>query len=460
MIQFLRGFVLCSFISLISMLSTQAEVLADTQALAENHQDFAYGISIQLKAQQIYEFEVPDAVYQHSQTANLSDLRIFDSSNNSSLAYAVLSPAALNAPALIETKALTVFVLPRNTRDATPDDLRVSVQRDTNGQILQINTANMSTSTSTHESQSDYLLDLGDTQQKKPQQLQIIWNADQIPQAQVNLQNSDDLLQWRNIGSGALVHIQQADQTLQTDKISLNTQQRYLKISSETPALQLQTITGLYLTQPDRPNQRRWQGATFLQFDTQKNRYHYTLPPALSVVALRIIPAANTTLKNVQLTYSQTENQHQYLPPQDWYRFNVQDQLQQSPELPTPNIQAKHWFITLEKNAPTLTPPPQLQVAWQAARIRFLSAAAGDYLIAYGSQINQTPSPTLPHALQKPDLEIITLNLPSAITLGGETALKPARNYRSLILWGVLISALIMLGAIARSLLKSNMTKP
>lgn len=456
MIKFLWGCFLCSVISLIGILLTQAKVHADTPAIAEKHQDFAYGIALQLKAQQLYEFLVPDAIYEHSQTTDLRDLRIFDASNNSSLAYAILSPPDLTSADLIEAKPLTIFSLPRNAKGATADDLRVSVKRDANGQILQINTANLSISASTNESPSDYLLDLGDGEQKKPQQLQISWNTDQVPQAQLNLQASADLMQWHSISGGVLVHVQQADQTLHTDKIIYNSNLRYLKISSETPNLQLQKITGLYQTRPDLPDQRRWQTATFLQFDSQKNRYHYTLPPALSVVAVRITPAANTTLKNVQLTYGQTENQQYALNRQDWYRFNLQDQLRQSPELVTPNIQAKHWYITLEKTAQPLTPPPPLQVAWQAARIRFLSAAAGEYLIAYGSQINQTPSPTLPQELQKADLEIITLNLPPAITLGGESALQPSRNYRSLILWAVLMSALLLLGAIARSLFKSN----
>jgi hypothetical protein len=429
-------------ILLLSLLSAHA--LAEA---TESPQDFAEGIPIAVNAQQAYEVVITQAIYQRIQTADLHDLRIFDAAGNS-VAYAILPAPPIVANTAEQQKPLTLFPITRSS-NPTADDFNLRVQRDARGQILQINTANTPPTAST----PDYLLDLGDAEQPKPQQLQISWNHPLVSQAQLTLYSSDDLLHWQSIGSGALLLVQQGDQSILANVIRINTHQRYLKISSETAELQLQQVMGIYQSREAAADERQWYTASFIQFEKPENRYHFTLPIALPVEAARVIPADNTVLKIARI--DQDRLQHSYLTAAEWYRFSIQNQVIETPALKMPVTQAANWYLHLPLNASPPAQPPQFLVAWRPARLRFLSNTAGEYLIAYGSKRIDTPAPALPSALQKSDLKTITLTLSQPITLSGDAALKPPTNYRSIILWATLISALLLLAGIARSLLSS-----
>jgi hypothetical protein len=123
----------------------------------------------------------------------------------------------------------------------------------------------------------------------------------------------------------------------------------------------------------------------------------------------------------------------------------------------------RDWRVSSTKTGEGFSPAPGLELGYRPARLRFLAQGAGPFTLAFGSRRAEAAPTRRCDALladvsaQDMAQMIGAASLGPAQSLGGEVAFKalPKKTpMRLFILWGVLIAGVLLLVAMALSLLK------
>jgi len=425
-----------------------------------------------------YQVTLDASVYQAAYWPDWRDIQVVDADNQlvPAAVYLASKPQPQTDSQLIE---LPWFVLPTQAQSAT--DLNIMVKRDGDGRVITIND---SSSTSQTMSSPAWLIDSGN-QSGQLRALVVEWSdPEAVLDVGYRLEASDDLRQWQVLVSEVrLLQLHNDEKQLRNNRIAFNTQQRYLRLvplqhNVAVPALQhlraeivLKTVA-----------QATWHWLELTaQADHEPGGFEYRTTGRFPIQRLDLIMPVNSTATWQVFSLEEEKSSHPNERGVSWimrskrwdtWWINGKDAtmpVQTSPPLDLgQTLMSQQW--RLEPVSPTALPQaPTLRLGWQPGSVLFLAQGRAPYtLVAGNASIHTKPNqPALEPMLaalrqhNDPHWQPSVATLGKAVVRAGDNAYYiapelPDRNKILLkwLLWGVLISGVLIVGQFAINLLR------
>jgi hypothetical protein len=414
--------------------------------------DFAYGIDVTLGEHQLYEFTVNEAIYNSLQYDDIRDVRIFDASG-------VIVPVKIfnvfpdKYSEVVHTQnkeSLTFFPISENLQKPL-QDLNIYVKRNDAGTIVNINS---SPTAGLQQTNTYYIVDMGERDNVELNALEILWDGDKTPKSMVTVQTSDDLTHWQSSGEGAVFQLRHNEQVLSHNMVPIFGLKRYLKIQLDHAAL-LGINSVINKTAMINVASAIGQATLHKQTPTQ---FYYHILGKYPVHSLHIFPQQDDAIYTIQLisgTQADVQNHTHFRG--SIYKLNSGNQSFTTDPVPLAGRRDSYWRIdVVESNQANIT-PPTFEFAYYPHHIRFLSNQAGQYTIAFGSALVKNFSPAIPPEIDQHESRAQILDLSTAHAISGDgklIPLQPPKNYQKLVLWAVLAVVLLIMGFMVVRLLK------
>jgi hypothetical protein len=445
-----------------TQLTAACMLLAASSAFAVSAtlDDYSQGIEIATPGGlPLVETTVPDAVYQAVTRADLGDVRVFNA-EGLPVPHAFCSSPSSEEPTITE-QSLPVFEL----RDAPPQNAggaRIEVQ--TAGGT-QVNVLEGGSEQPIPANGRIHIIDAsgGDDPIRA---IHFEWQSpDGASQAQVSIEASDDLDQWRVLAPATtLLLVTSGGQQLRRERITLPPQSYdYLRVQRTDggPPLAINGVTAERVGVAAEIDPA-WFMATMLAVDDPKILFFDTGRRAPVTHARLRLPQDNSSVRAT--LHSRDDGKAPWV--ERWsgeaYRIVTDTQRRESPPASFGATSDRYWRLQIAKD-PQLYRGTQLELGYRPARLRFLSQGSGPFTLAFGSRRAEVSPASGCDALLA-DVEsderakLVEEGLTQgARVLGGDQALRPLPRetpVRLVVLWSVLVVGVGLLVAMALTLLK------
>ncbi len=420
--------------------------------LAANQTDFARGVILDTSDRSVVQrLTLPDDVYEWVVRRDLGDLRVFNR-DQEEMPYNVRRPYRRNEYS--EWESLPVFPLPA-TEDAEGGlDLRLEVSE--SGAIIAYQSG------SSAPARTDAYLADASALSQVPTQMKLRWSspAQGDVVTRVRVETSDDLNSWQTlIADTAIVRLTNAGGEVLLDRFDLPRRQaRYLRVTQLEGNGSL-TITGIEVRhrRSELPA-RRWRTLAGQQSD---GGWEFESGGWFPVDRLLLTTSGNFLI-TAQL-YSRTSEEDTWRDRgvRTFYRSTVAGAVVESEPLGI-NDGDRFWRVELQGE---VLATPELRVGWLPDEVVFLKQGSAPYVLAYGQAgVEARPWP-LTELLRKLNgskpLDLADVPFARALDaqmLGGPDRLELAAapvDWRTIILWAVLVLGVVAVGAMAFRLLKA-----
>jgi hypothetical protein len=442
---------------------------AELEALRPN--DFAYGIEVRVTDDPVQTCIVPEEIYRGVVRADLGDVRVFNREGHL-VPHAVRSliPETQNKRT---TDALPAFPL-RGTARESVDDLTVRIERDEGGSILHVRGAVTEAEVAGESAPgSDVRAYLFDTSalDRPVHELLLTWTEPRerfLRRARVH--GSEDLVQWRSLGSGSVAFLDHAGRRLSRRTIVLDgTRARFLRLSWEAGTLPL-LVTGARATTIagfTPPSERLGVTVEATRDAADGGQYDFDLGGVMPVDQVRIgLPEKNTLaqvlLESAAAAAGPYERRHAGMV------FRVNQDGHELTSEPIAVVGSRHRFWRLrvvQKGGGLGGGTPTLRASWTPEQLLFVARGEGPFIIAHGntraepgsfsaaSLLALAPSQD-PAKVPRQSVRMVR----ASFVLAGQSALElPAEtvHWSVWLVWAVLVSGVGLLGWMAWKLLRS-----
>lgn len=445
-------------------LAAVAAVLATTVATAAPRPaDYAQGIRLDTYAAlPLAEVVLPDTVYRTVTRADLGDVRVFNA-DGAPVPHAFCATAAASEP-VVTREALPVFDLQAPVAGDT-DAARVEIAT-AGGTQVRIEEGRSAPGPATGTHTWAHVIDArGNTDDLRS--IEFDWNSpDGASQANVRVEASDDLDQWRTVvNASTLLRVTQGGQQLQRNVIQLVPQHyNYLRVvrTDGGQALQIAQVIGERVTQP-AATEPVWFSANALA-SADSRELLFDAQRIAPIGYARLVLAQPNSSVRVQIQ-SRPDGQAHWR--ERWsgevYSIVAGSQHRVSSPAAIDGDHDRYWRVAYAQASDALDPPPALELGYRPVKLRFLAQGMGPFTLAFGSR-RADPAPvkqcgSLLSDVSATDLAQLVGDASAGAqqTLAGEVAFKPLPQktpVRQLVLWGVLIVGVGLVVAMALSLLK------
>jgi len=447
---------------------------------AATENEFAWQWPLQLAEPDagVYQVTLDASVYQAAYWPDWRDIQVVDADNQPvpAAVYLASKPPPQTSSQLVE---LSWFVLPTRAQSAT--DLNSMLKRDGDGRVITINDS--STSAQTISSPA-WLIDSGN-HSGQLRALIVEWSdPEAVLDVGYRLEASDDLRQWQVLVSEVrLLQLHNDEKQLRNNRIAFNTQQRYLRLvplrgNGAVPALQRLRAEIVQKTVA----QATWHWLELsAQADHQPGGFEYRLSGRFPIQRLDVIMPANSTatwqvfsLEEEKSSQPNERGVSWIMRSRQWDTWWINGKNATMPvQISAPldlgqTLTSQQWRLKPVSLA-ALPQAPTLRLGWQPGSVLFLAQGRAPYTLVAGSANIQTKSnqPALEPILaalrqhNDPHWQPSPASLGKAVLRAGDKAyyIAPELPDREkillkLLLWGVLISGVLIVGQFAINLLR------
>jgi Protein of unknown function (DUF3999) len=448
---------------------------AQPLAHADSAADYAYRQTLSTSGREaVVQYRLPSSVYLHSRSAQLDDLRVFDSRGT-------VLPFALRAPAE-ESQAsrhtVPVRVFPVFGEPEAGGATAIDIRRTADGALVSVGT---------HATpRGDAPLSALVLDMRVDPQAQGTFDSLRFAlpagtpryDAFVSVEVSDDLKTWREVAQSHVSWMVSGDgAALAADRVEFEPREfRYARIrwlegrpiqfavTAEAVRYTGQAAPLDTLVLPAAPgrNPGEWMYASSVAIPVQRiglqfNERNVSLPVELgSYMELPALKGRRGTTWQFTPSLQAT-----------FYRIEQGGRERRSGDLAIEPTHQPHWAV--RPLAPTDS-KPELRLSWTPATLVFLTNGHGPYTLAYGRDKAQAASRAI--AQVAPGLSPAEIGKAEHVTAGPEQATAAAAataassaeeaaassRYRKLALWGALLAGLAVLGAMAWQLYRQMKT--
>lgn len=425
---------------------------------AESMDHFAYGITLTLEGNQLYEFEVPDHMYRLLQQHNLKDIRVFDAKGNE-MAQTTTEPMRRIQSKSQQTKNLTFFPvtqLPLGTAQDFWNQQNMRIKRDATGIIVDIYNDSKVTNT---KSPAYYIADLGGISNKNLSYVDLFWKSSEQVTSTVTVETSNDLKTWQHAGGGVIFSLRNGRQKFYRNRVDVTRMLRYLKLTLQPASTPVLTgIHAIFENRVEQPTPFQWTKATLITQD--RNSFEYNVPFGYPYFAFRVVPESANVLQHIQVSRSNDGKNWQRIYDGNVYRLKVGNKQYVSDTIPYPvNIRWTHWRVDIISSNQPQNDAPRLEIGWFPQKIKFLTSEAGLYTVAFGSSSVQQQAPSIPATINKNQPEVKPIVMPdTVIEIGGTDAIQKLPDSTAIkktILWIVMALVLVVMGIMVYRLVKT-----
>ncbi|MBD0704558.1 DUF3999 domain-containing protein [Pseudomonas sp. Fig-3] len=430
----------------------------------EQPADFAHQVPLALSGEgPWYRLALPLEIQLQARQTDLSDLRVFNAAGQAQAYALVRETARSREHSTTDVKWFPLY----NAADDNERAPSVRVQSSANGTLVQVQPS--SRLEAGEEELRGWLLDASAI--KAPlQQLILDWTSERDGFQRFTIEASDDLQHWQAWGEGQVARLTFADERVEQHEVSLPGQPaRYLRLLWESPS-SAPVLTSAQLQSGSReslPLPLVWSQP--LAGSTMKaGQYTWQLPMGLNVEQVQVELSQANSLAPVTLAGRRESSQPwQSLGSGLLYRLtqNGQDVLQNQLQLSGQTVQQLKLTVD-ERGGGLGAQAPALRFAVRPTQVVFLARGEGPYSLALGNATAKAAS--LPLATLVPDYKPSRLATLGTATLSGAatstpvTAATPATietNWKKIGLWAVLLISVLVLAAMALSLLRKPPVK-
>ncbi|MCW1978757.1 DUF3999 domain-containing protein [Xanthomonas campestris] len=406
----------------------------------------------------MYQLTLDGSVYRVARDAQLRDVAVLDARGDEM--PSALLPAEVAAQATPRRQRVPVFALPAGA-EAARGDLQLIAERDASGAVRRLE-GRVATGASTRDGAGPgWLVDASGVREA-PRALWLDWDATTPVQAQLRVEGSDDLRDWRVLAADATVMaLDNNGQRLQQRRIALEQGARYLRLVPVSGALPALTQVEVELEGAAAPAQ--WQQLD-LQGTAQETRVFYTLPGRFPIAQVDVQGARAEAVEWV--VESRDGDQAPWLQRAGpWLGYRLGSAAAASPPQPVSggSVRDRQWRLLAAQGRRTGV--PTLRVGYQPERLLFLAQGQAPYALVAGSaraQRTEAPLTSMLAALRQErgaQWQPATARIAGAAQpLAGAAALQPAavpRDWKRWLLWALLVGGAVVVGGFAVSLLRS-----
>ena len=447
--------------------------------------DYSHALSLSVTGKQgVVGFRLPQAVYLHSRSAGLNDLRVFDAQGEK-------TPFALYLPTptkRTDTQTWPVKQFPLYAAKAQAlDALALEIKTGKDGTLLSVKTQPRPAAPGTPQPDAvlaGLVLDLGQRGSADDVAKPLITALRfALPpgmgaySAQVWLEVGDDLKQWDTLGAAELDWLAdpQTAETLANDRLEFAPRSfRYARLSWRSgEPLRFAAITAESTAKTAEPPAME---KLTLAPGAGKKPEDLAYPAGIAIPVEKL--NLNFTEPNVVLpaqvgTYRELPSR-QLGRPNEWtfqaltrgvfYHITQAGAARQSSELSVPLTHYAEWVV--RPQSPT-TSKPTLTLFWQPATLVFLAGGQPPYTLAFGRDDVKSAATELSQVapgfsvqelaqLEPAQAGPLQTQTPTHSSDSAATQAVIAAQTRSLILWAVLLLGVGVLGGMAWRLFKQS----
>lgn len=435
-----------------------------TSALAEDTpkiNDFARMMPLTLSGTgALYELPLPTEVYRLSTRRDLGDLAIFNGAGEI-VPFTLLQPSPVKASAT--GQQLPLFPLSASPHTST-GNIAMQVRTDEHGAIVTLNTA---PGTAVGTPVTNYIVDA--VALNRPVSG---FDIGLTPAAHgfvgtLRVESSDDLQQWRQHAVGAVATLSAGEQRLGRNRIEFPAvQARYFRlcISPEQGAPRIDTVTPRFETLQTAQH-RETARYIITPVKGKSGEYLAQSDGYMPVDRLRLIFPAENSLAEVTIL-SRQDDKSPWIERScgTFYRLRRNATVVESGALEIAPTTDRQWLIRVHPSGGGLgNRLPQLEVGWQPHRLIFAARGETPFRLAYGSartgQISLQDD-SIASGLaewEKQQIKPLPAQAGPSMESGGRQALKPripATTWRKVMLWGALLSGVLVLAGMAWRLVR------
>ncbi|OQP71047.1 hypothetical protein IA54_015685 [Xanthomonas phaseoli pv. syngonii LMG 9055] len=405
----------------------------------------------------LYQLTLDAAVYRIAHDAALRDVTVIDA-RGQELLTAWLPMDAVPAAA-VRRQRLPVFALPAGAAPAN-GDLQLIAERDASGAVRRLE-GRFATGAVAAGRGVSWLIDAS-ALRDRPRALVLDWEGDMPVQAQMRVEGSDDLRDWRVLASSAMVMaLDNQAQRLQQRRIALDDGARYLRLvttSGALPALRVveAELEGIAMSTPPQ-----WLD---LPGTARDAALVYVLPGRFPISQLDV---GGSQAEAVEWIVASRDSDDapwlQRAGPWLAYRLGQGTAAASPPQLLSAPVRDRQWRLVAAQGRSTAV--PTLRVGYRPERLMFLAQGQPPYALVAGSARAQRTDAPLGAMLQALRRERGAQWQPAqarlaaqAQPLAGDAALLPAatpHDWKRWLLWGLLVGGALLVGGFAVSLLRS-----
>lgn len=412
-----------------------------------------------------YRLELPLSVQLNARQTDLSDVRVFNAAGEAQ-AYALARAPAQTSDnrTLTDVKWFPLY----NSADSTEHAPSVRVQSSANGTLVEVQPS--SQLEAGEEMLRGWLLDASSI--KAPlQQLILDWTSERDGFQRFTIEASDDLQHWQSWGEGQVARLTFADERVEQHEVALPGQTtRYLRLLWSTP----QSAPTLTSAQLQSAKTRSLLPLVWSQplagSSVKPGEYTWQLPMGLNVERLQVELSQPNSLAPVTLS-GRRESSLPWQPLSSGLLYRLtqsgQDVVQNELQLSGQTVQQLKLTVD-ERGGGLGAEAPTVRFAVRSIQLVFLARGAGPYTLALGSATVKAAN--LPLSTLIPDYSAAKLATLGKATVEGAAVATPAStvttaatmdtNWKKFGLWAVLLLSVLVLAAMAFSLLRKPPVKP
>lgn len=419
-------------------------------------EQFAQGIEVMPQSPQpLVELALPDEVYRTVTRADLADVRVFDANGN------VVPHAFCAAPQILASFAtfLTLPVIELRAAASNADSgtqIDVHTEGGTHVAVRDGATSERPVSTQAHVIDATRI-------DEALRSIAFDWEtADGSSEAQVRIDESDDLDQWRSVVPATrLVHAGSGEQQLLRARVPLPLQKyRYLRVERVDGGTPITIQAARAEAVPEAEHlEPHWFTPVFVDANEEGRAYRSDHRAPVQYARLKL-PFDNMTVRAT--VQSRPDDKASWITRWSGEMYAIVANGERKASAPAEFMATgdREWRVQFSGD---VAGDIGLELGYRPALLRFVAQGNRPFTVAYGSK--QIDNPTARGCDQLlGDMEPKKLReligdaaLGTPHELGGEDAFRPLPKktpVRLMVLWGVLIVGVAVLMAMALSLLK------
>jgi hypothetical protein len=423
--------------------------------------DFAYGMPLQMDGDgAIYSLPMPAEVYRRTLRADLGDMRVFNGQGEVVPHMLQREPRQQSLAA----RQMEGKLYPLPTSESQPDNEELHIAIGKDGTLIDFYGGRLPLQGA--GSGEYYLLDASEAD-AVVERLYLRWDALAEPLlTQVTVHGSDDLNHWQLlVDKSTIAELNHQGLQLEQHYLALPVRRmKYYRIHWQpgSKGIALRSVE-LWLRPVHTPLPGEMQTVLSRGEADRDGSYYFTLGGHFPVTGVRLqMPQRNTAVRAT--LYSRADKA---LPWQRRYQGLLYDleregQRLRSEPVSLPSLSHSLWRLEVPPSGGGLGRGlPQLELEWHPQRLLFVARGEMPYTLAFGRQLTEGDGATIDPLLLRIDADeaeagfIKSARAGQWFELGGKARLQaapPPLPWKKWLLWVVLLSGVLVLALMVRSL--------
>lgn len=414
-----------------------------------------------------YRVTLDAEVYRSASQATLDDVAVFNADGEP--VPAALFSAGQQLAQSPRTVALPWFPLPPGDAGQARDITQIS-ERDADGRVRRVETriADGVRADAAKRPANAWLVDASAIGERIVS-LELDWQGDAPIDISYMVEGSDDLRDWRVLQPMAqLLDLTRDGQRLRQRSIALDTQARYLRLRPmrEDASLPLTGVSASVVSPPSSSDWQ-WRGLKGVrEADTKTMAYGFELDGRFPVDRIDVATSGNDA-STWQLQSRDSDDAAWVTRAGPWVAFQLGKaggRNRSAPRTLDAVVRDRYWRLASAANSAAV---PTLRLGYRPEVLVFVARGAAPYALLAGSARagrDPSPLPLLVEAIRSArgtDWQPAEATTGAAVEVSGAAALvpqAPERDWKSWLLWGVLVLGALMVVGLALSLLRKPAT--